>query len=262
MDIQFYKFQGTGNDFVLLDNRQGGLMLSQQEVANICDRRFGVGADGLMLLQEKTGYDFEMIYYNADGNLSSMCGNGGRCITAFAKLKGIISTKAHFLAVDGEHEAFIEGSERIFNVKLRMNDVQKIETKGKDLLINTGSPHYIKQISNVAEADVYTMGKEIRYSEDFKQNGINVNFIESTLEKGLFVRTYERGVEDETYSCGTGVTASVLAAHQMKIITAAPVEVKTLGGKLKVHFKETNAGYTDIFLEGPVKFVFEGIAYV
>eukprot|EP01133_Synstelium_polycarpum_P013118 gene13118-15426_t len=195
MDIQFYKYQGAGNDFILIDNRKKNNHLNTKEIENLCDRRFGIGADGLMLLQNHPDYDFEMIYFNADGKEGSMCGNGGRCIVAFAKFLGIIDTQTDFLAVDGPHYAKIAlaGDQ----VELQMIDVSSIEKDGNAFVLNTGSPHYVEQVSNLQQLDVYLEGKTIRNNETYKAHGINVNFIED-MGDHFFVRTFERGVEDET----------------------------------------------------------------
>lgn len=256
MTIQFYKYQGTGNDFILIDNRNMAFDRSNNAlVAKLCDRRFGIGADGLMLLQSKQGFDFEMVYYNADGNESSMCGNGGRCIVAFAKSLGLTNNKARFIATDGEHEAFINGA----IISLKMNDVNAIEKNTDFFFLNTGSPHYVQFVNKVESFDVFNEGKKIRYNERFKTQGTNVNFIEKK-ENSLFVRTYERGVEGETYSCGTGVTAAAIVAS----ITATSTSnnscaIETLGGKLNVKFNKQNENtFTDIWLEGPATFVYEG----
>ncbi|HET9057625.1 MAG TPA: diaminopimelate epimerase [Chitinophagaceae bacterium] len=256
MNIVFYKYQGTGNDFIILDNREGKYnSLTKEQIARLCHRRFGIGADGLMLLQLKKGYDFEMIYYNADGGESSMCGNGGRCLVSFANKLGIIKTKAHFIAIDGEHEAeLLTGG----SVKLKMQDVSAIE-RGKDYtLLNTGSPHCVVFKPGIKELDVYTEGKKIRYSNRFAEKGVNVNFVES--EPGnLFVRTYERGVENETLSCGTGVTAAAIAASKDDIKIECLTNVSTPGGNLNVQFdKLDDYTFRNVYLIGPANLVFEG----
>lgn len=256
MNIQFYKYQGTGNDFVLLDNRTkiyDQLLASQ--IKQICDRHFGVGADGLMLLNNKADFDFEMVYYNADGNFGSMCGNGGRCMTKFASHIGIKKNKYKFLASDGVHEAEID---LYGKVSLKMQDVDDVDFKIDHYLLNTGSPHYVKFVKNVEEMDVITEGHKIRYSKEFEEKGVNVNFIELISDDEIFVRTYERGVENETLSCGTGVTASALiSAHNEKGFNR--VEIKTKGGNLNVEFeKVSDTKFTDIWLSGPVNLVFTG----
>jgi diaminopimelate epimerase len=254
MNLNFYKYQGTGNDFIILDNRQNNISITNKELRRLCDRRFGIGADGLMLLNLKTGYDFEMVYYNSDGNESSMCGNGGRCLVKFAYDKGMHKNTYRFIAVDGEHEATI-GENGWINLK--MKDVSGIRKIYLDSIIDTGSPHYVKPTRDVRNYDVVRGGKEIRYSNGFKKEGINVNFVEGDDDR-IFVRTYERGVEDETLSCGTGVTAAALVfAHNE--VGFNRVEVKTLGGNLAVEFDKTGEEqFRNIWLCGPAEFVFKG----
>ncbi len=255
MRIDFYKYQGTGNDFIILDNRPGNFtQLTSVEIAFLCDRRFGIGADGLMLLQEKEGYDFEMVYYNADGALASMCGNGGRCLAAFAKRMNVIDKTARFLATDGFHEALVKENGW---VELKLRDVDEIEKKADYSILNTGSPHYIKWDNEVQKTDVFTEGRLIRNSPPFLKNGINVNFVQ-VHSTHLSVRTYERGVEAETFSCGTGVTAAAIAASDDKIGTQEK-KVVTPGGELNVKFnKRSDTCFEDIWLCGPAKFVFSG----
>jgi diaminopimelate epimerase len=254
MTIQFYKYQGTGNDFVIIDNRNGNVQLNTKQINHICDRRFGIGADGLMLLNTLEGYDFEMKYYNADGKESSMCGNGGRCLTRFAYDMGIHKTTYHFLAIDGEHDAEIDEHGWI---RLKMKDVNQVTDFHGDTVLNTGSPHYIKSVQNIMELDVFHEGRSIRNSKDFIAEGINVNFVEPE-NKHIIVRTYERGVEDETYSCGTGVTAAAIVfAHNEMGFNR--VEVKTKGGNLAVEFDKLNdQQFRDVWLCGPAEFVYKG----
>lgn len=255
MNLSFYKYQGTGNDFIIVDNRNNSTELSTTQVKKLCDRRFGIGADGLMLLNNKNGYDFEMIYYNADGRESSMCGNGGRCLVKFAYNIGIRKKQYHFIAVDGEHVATVEDNGWVY---LKMKDVSGIEKAHyTDAVLDTGSPHYVKHINDLQHFDVVKYGKEIRYNDDFKQKGINVNFVEQ-IDDSIFVRTYERGVEDETLSCGTGVTAAALVyAHNDNGFNH--VDVKTLGGRLAVQFdKKSENIFENIWLCGPAEFVFRG----
>ncbi|MDO4763663.1 MAG: diaminopimelate epimerase [Flavobacteriaceae bacterium] len=252
MKIHFYKYQGTGNDFIMIDNRTEFFpKQNTQLIKKICDRRFGVGGDGLILLENHQCYDFQMIYYNSDGNESTMCGNGGRCLVAFAHFLNIFERKTTFNAIDGHHEAEIQGS----IVKLKMIDVEDIQQINDDYELNTGSPHFVKYVENVENFDVYKNGYEIRNSPAYPE-GINVNFVSKIADNEIFVRTYERGVEDETYSCGTGVTASCLT--WMKNFNLDEVVVKTLGGNLKVYAEKNENGFKNIWLEGPAKQVFEG----
>lgn len=256
MTLHFYKYQGTGNDFILADNRSNHYSsLTTDQIRRLCDRRFGIGADGFMLLNQKDGYDFEMKYYNADGREGSMCGNGGRCITKFAYHLGIHRNEYKFLASDGEHEAEIDPDGI---VSLKMKDVNKITRFRTDFILNTGSPHYIKPVTEVMDIDVYKKGRDIRYSKDFEAEGINVNFVEQVSDDKIIVRTYERGVEDETYSCGTGVTAAALVYYHNEN-GFNEVEVKTLGGTLTVEFDRLGEdNYNNIWLCGPAEKVFEG----
>jgi diaminopimelate epimerase len=255
MEIQFSKYQGTGNDFVIIDNRDGSIVLSNQQIAFLCDRKFGVGSDGLIMLGTASNYDFSMAYYNADGTEGTMCGNGGRCLVQYANDHGIVKEKYHFIAIDGPHEAKIECNGWIH---LKMSDVQAVET-GEDFFVtNTGSPHYVQLVKSVENFDVVTAGKAIRYNERFRVEGVNVNFIEFN-DDHLFVRTYERGVENETYSCGTGVTASALTTHLNKL-GEHRVSIKTIGGELAVNFNNKGGGHFDhIWLQGPATFVYKGI---
>ena len=258
--IKFYKYQGTGNDFVMIDNRDLEFPKSTELIEKLCDRRFGIGGDGLILLEnddsptlkgdEKS--DFKMVYFNSDGNESTMCGNGGRCIVAFAHFLDIFEDQTTFDAIDGLHKAEIKNG----IVKLKMIDVIDINTGGEDLVMNTGSPHYVKYVEMLNNYNVFKNGNEIRNSPTYKAEGINVNFVEALSDKEIFVRTYERGVEDETYSCGTGVTASALTFMDKNNQTS--VAVKVLGGKLKVYAEKNGAGFSDIWLEGPASQVFSG----
>lgn len=252
--MKFYKYQGAGNDFIMIDNRTEEFPVSLSLVASLCDRKFGIGADGLILLQNHSDADFKMVYFNADGNESSMCGNGGRCIVAFAKDLQILSNNyTHFQAIDGLHAAKMEGAE----IHLQMINVEEIYYSNDDMILNTGSPHYVKFISEgIQSYDVYNEGKAIRYSTSFVEEGINVNFVQIEGQN-IIVRTYERGVENETLSCGTGVTAAAIATYiQHGFI---PQKVQTLGGDLKVHFEVPSKNkFENIWLVGPAKKVFEG----
>lgn len=256
MKFTFYKYQGTGNDFIILDDfNETAPVLTTKQIAHLCHRQFSIGADGLMYLGKRDGYDFNMQYFNSDGNPSTMCGNGGRCLVKFAHQMGIHKSSYHFYAVDGEHEAEIDTDG---TVSLRMKDVDRVEVHGSYSIVNTGSPHFVKFATDVEEVDVVTTGRDIRFSNSFAKEGINVNFVETLDEDRIFVRTYERGVEDETLSCGTGVTAAaLLAAHNDKGFNR--VEVKTKGGNLSVEFdKIDDDHFENVWLCGPAEFVFKG----
>ena len=253
MKFPFQKYQATGNDFVIVDNRDGKYSFTTEQIQNVCDRKFGVGADGIMLIEKDASLDFNLIYYNADGS-ASLCGNGSRAAVKMASSLGMLNGKAKFNAYDGLHEATLLPNG---NVRLKMNDVNEVKKWGDDFFINTGSPHFIQFISNGMDFPVFDTGRKIRYSDPFKPGGTNANFVELMSDNCIFVRTYERGVENETLSCGTGVTAAALAASFHKY--SSPVNVKTLGGELSVEFNLRHDGsFTDIFLVGPAKMVFEG----
>ena len=255
MEIPFYKYQGTGNDFIMIDNRQHLFNKNDSKlVAQLCDRKFGIGADGLILLEEHPTLDFSMVYYNADGNLSSMCGNGGRCIAHLAKNLGIVSSETKFEAIDGLHSAEVHGD----IVSLKMNDVKNIQITEDGVFLDTGSPHHVTIVKGLDEFPVYTEGVKVRYNI-YGNAGANINFVEPLDENVFKVRTYERGVEDETLSCGTGVTAVALAMFELGKATTENITLRTPGGELKVRFKKSSNGYTDVFLEGPATFVFKGI---
>jgi diaminopimelate epimerase len=255
MEITFYKYQGTANDFVMIDNRDGHFdAANQQLVAFLCERRLGIGADGLILLQDREGYDFEMVYFNADGRLGSMCGNGGRCTVAFARQLGVITDKAFFLAADGDHYATITAGGL---VSLKMNDVRAIECAEGYYYLNTGSPHYVAFVDQLGDYEVFQKGRAIRYNDRFRAEGTNVNFAQlPQAQEALFVRTYERGVEDETFSCGTGVTATAIAASFQGL--SSPVKIRTLGGELEVAFNREGEQVNNIYLTGPAQRVFTG----
>jgi diaminopimelate epimerase len=253
MEISFYKYQGTGNDFVMIDDRDCHFPEARLDlVQQLCNRKFGIGADGLILIRNRSGYDFEMIYFNADGS-QSMCGNGARCAVSFAKQLGIIGEKANFLAIDGPHTAQITDD----LVALGMSDVDQILEYQSDFFVNTGSPHHVRFVEDVWQYPVFEEGAKIRYSETYQPKGTNVNFV-TQKENGLIeVRTYERGVEDETLSCGTGVTACALVFGTQHDLDT--VKIKTPGGCLSVRFKKLEDGrLREITLIGPTKQVFSG----
>lgn len=254
MQIEFYKYHGTGNDFIILDNRTNQYEgLSELEIKSMCHRRFGIGADGLMMLCIEEGYDFRMKYYNADGKEGSMCGNGGRCLVQFAYDMGIKKDTYHFIAVDGPHDAVIKINGLI---GLKMQDVNSIQLNDTDVILNTGSPHFIRFVDNIKTVDVFTEGRTIRNSDAYKEHGINVNFVEKQ-EHSIKLRTYERGVEDETLSCGTGATAAAIAYATQLGVNKVPIEVQ--GGLLEVEFNRLSENEcNEIWLTGPAKYVFSG----
>ncbi|TDB68193.1 diaminopimelate epimerase [Arundinibacter roseus] len=253
--IQFVKYQGTGNDFILLDDRNETFPVSKELIAHLCHRRFGIGADGLILLKNAEGYDFRMVYFNADGAEGSMCGNGGRCTVRFAHDLGIFAENTRFIAVDGAHEAVADSEV----IKLKMSPVKGLQKQESYDFLNTGSPHYVTFVDEVAKTEVVTLGRTIRYGDIFGPlGGTNVNFVEVVSDNHLKVRTYERGVEDETYSCGTGVTACALSSHA-HFGWQGPVTIDTPGGSLCVTFQEIAPEvYDSIYLIGPAKRVFNG----
>ena len=259
MQINFSKYQGTGNDFVLIDNRKNVIDPNDTSLISLlCHRKFGIGADGLMLLEDSEEYDFTMRYFNSDGKEASMCGNGGRCIVAFAHQIGIIKNNTQFIAIDGVHQANLQDVSATLTVSLKMQDVSQIEQGDHNFYLNTGSPHYVEFLENQNDLDVYQKGHAIRYSKRFAKEGTNVNFV-TIHQDYLQVTTYERGVEDETLSCGTGVVASALCASITKGNTSGTFKVQTKGGKLSVHYQRNNQNqFSNIWLEGPATLVFNG----
>lgn len=255
MTHNFYKYQGTGNDFVLLDNRHKKINKNDKKLINfLCDRRFGIGADGLILLENHDDLDFRMVYFNADGNESSMCGNGGRCLVAFAKFLGIIDKKTTFEAIDGIHHASIIDD----IVKLQMQDVKNVEKFDNHVFLNTGSPHHVQFESELENFNIKQEGANIRYGKPYNEAGSNVNFVKKINDDAFAVRTYERGVEDETLSCGTGVTAVALAMNYIGETEKNLITLKTEGGDLQVSFEKDNNSYKNVWLIGPAKQVFKG----
>jgi diaminopimelate epimerase len=257
LNLTFFKYQGTGNDFIMLDGRSKKFVLPTETQINLlCHRQFGIGADGLIVITKSKLADFEMLYFNADGKPGSMCGNGGRCTISFAKYLGIIKNKTNFIAYDGLHSGSIDDKKTI---TLKMSDVAGINKIGKDYELNTGSPHYIQFCNSVAQLDVFNEGKKIRYNKVYQEKGINVNFVE-ILKNELYVRTYERGVENETLSCGTGVTASAIAyATLQKQKKSFNIKIKTPGGNLKVSFTTSDFHhFKEIYLSGPAEQVYQG----
>jgi len=275
LKIHFHKYQATGNDFILIDNRSGEYRLSIEQIQFLCDRKFGIGADGLMLIEKHPTADFNLVYYNSDGS-QSLCGNGSRAAVKMAASLGLVKGKTTFNAYDGIHEAELLPNDI---VRLKMSNVNHVESLDPDFFLNTGSPHYIRFTDKIENFPVYEEGKKIRYSDSYKPGGTNVNFVSLQPGNQIFVRTYERGVENETLSCGTGVTAAALAASLKGY--SSPVKIKTPGGDLSVEFKSGHNGknhhitgsnssvsasltrqpdtFEDIFLVGPAKMVFQGV---
>ena len=224
-------------------------------IEKLCDRRFGIGADGLILLENDDETNFKMVYYNSDGNQSSMCGNGGRCIVAFAKFLKVIDNETTFIATDGLHQATILENGI---VALQMKDVSEIKITSDYTFLNTGSPHHIILVDDLGNYDVRTNGSQIRYSDLYGKDGSNINFVKQISNNHFALRTYERGVEDETLSCGTGATATAIAMHATKKTNSNEINLNVQGGKLKVTFEPKENGYENVFLIGPATFVFEG----
>lgn len=257
MDIQFAKYQGAGNDFILLDNRSGQLPdLNQSQIESLCNRHKGIGADGLIIIHSDTHSDFRMQYFNADGRESSLCGNGGRCAVAFAYHHKIIGRKTSFQAIDGLHTAQYYDPTKI---ELKMQDVKEIHQLGSDFTLNTGSPHYVKMVKGIDQIQVLQEGAALRYDKRFQPDGLNINFVEKLSPTHYKIRTYERGVEGETLACGTGTVAAALVMHH----SGASEKETTLffdapGGALTVSFQENEAQYNTIYLTGPAQFVFSG----
>lgn len=256
MKLTFYKYQGTGNDFILVDNRLFKIGKNDtKKIAHWCNRKFGIGADGFILLENHPKYDFRMVYFNADGNESTMCGNGGRCMTSFAKFLKIIDNKATFEAIDGLHEAEINNG----IVSLKMQDVNQVEAHKNFTFLDTGSPHHVEIQEDIENLNVKKEGSKIRFSDMYKAHGCNVNFVAPTAFLNTFkVRTYERGVEDETFSCGTGVTAVAISMNAVKRTNGQHIKLQTLGGDLEVKFEVNDGKYSNIWLIGPAEQVFKG----
>lgn len=253
MKFSFVKYQGTGNDFVMLDNMDGKYnAMTITQIQAVCDRKKGIGADGLIKISNHLDYDFEVEYYNSDGS-QSFCGNGARCSVAFAKELGVITDKAVFMAIDGVHKAALTGED----ISIEMLPVQSVNRDGEDYILDTGSPHYIRLTE--ADLDIVSLGKQIRYSATYAEKGINVNSLKTLTEGVIGVATYERGVEDETLSCGTGVTACALVYYRLHPEQQGAVQVITKGGKLSVSAERDQNGFKNIWLSGPAKRVFDGV---
>lgn len=256
MHIKFYKYQGTGNDFVMIDNRLDTFPKNDVRlIERLCHRRFGIGADGLILLENHLDTDFKMVYYNSDGNQSTMCGNGGRCLVAFAKKLDIISNATTFMAIDGLHHAWVNADEL---VSLQMIDVNEISIENDYSYLNTGSPHHVQIVDDLVNYDVKEKGSTIRYGNLYGKEGSNVNFVKKVNDNTFALRTYERGVEDETLACGTGATAVAIAMHVTAQTADNTITIDVEGGELVVSFEAKNNKYSNVVLTGPAEFVFEG----
>lgn len=255
MQLKFYKYQGTGNDFVIIDGMKEAINLTNEQVAKLCDRKFGIGADGLMIMAPSEVADFKMVYYNSDGNQSTMCGNGGRCISSFAQHMGYVEDSTTFDAIDGLHQAKLLPNGI---VELEMINVDSVQCEKSVFVLNTGSPHYVS-FTEDRDVDIVKFGKEIRYSDTYKEEGINVNVV-NRLKDSIAIKTYERGVEDETLSCGTGVTAAAIASViKSELMGSQTIPVKAKGGELYVKFNRKGEFlFEDIWLCGPTKMVFKG----
>ncbi len=257
MEYKFYKYQGTGNDFIMMDNRDTVFPKNNTKlISHLCNRRFGIGADGLILLENDDVADFRMVYYNSDGNESTMCGNGGRCIVAFAKWLGIIGNETEFMAIDWRHHAVIDENGI---VSLHMKDVNTVSVYENYVFLDTGSPHHVELVENLDTFDVNGVGANIRYSGLYGDKGSNVNFVSQAGADKFSVRTYERGVEAETLSCGTGVTAVAVAMKVLGNTNDSKITLITPGGDLTVSFQQEGKQFSDIYLTGPATFVFNGV---
>jgi len=260
MQLEFYKYQGTGNDFVMIDNRSEFFPKENvQLIAHLCDRRFGIGGDGLILLENDSETDFKMVYYNSDGNQSSMCGNGGRCLVAFAKKLNVISDSCTFIATDGLHHASV-ANDGI--VSLQMIDVSKVKIAEDYVFLNTGSPHHVQLVDDLENYNIKENGAAIRYGSLYGAAGSNINFVKKINEDTFALRTYERGVEDETLSCGTGATAAAIAMNATGKTNSTSIHLNVEGGKLEVSFDKKDEKFTNVFLKGPAEFVFRGVIEV
>ena len=256
MQLEFYKYQGTGNDFVMVDNRSEFFPKKDIKlIEKLCDRRFGIGGDGLILLENDSVTDFKMVYYNSDGNQSSMCGNGGRCLVAFAKKLNVIQNNTTFIATDGLHHATITDNGL---VSLQMIDVTKVKINPEYVYMNTGSPHHVQIVEDLENYDIKGNGARIRYGDLYGKEGSNINFVKQIDKNTFSLRTYERGVEDETLSCGTGATAVAIAMNVLGKTNDSSVNLNVQGGKLIVSFDKNDSIFTQVTLKGPAEFVFKG----
>jgi len=253
MEVDFYKFQGTGNDFIMIDDREESFDMNDESlIKSLCERRFGIGADGLILLRNHENYSFEMIFFNSTGAKSTFCGNGGRCVLSFAHFLEIFEEKCEFMAFDGVHEGIVKGD----MVSLKMADVTEVNVREDSVVLDTGSPHLVKVVENVKSINVMNKGKKLRFSNEFGDYGINVNFAE--VNDGISIRTYERGDEIESLSCGTGSVATAIALYEIEKIDVTNVSINTTGGTLEVSFQHDGKSYVNIWLSGEASMVYSG----
>lgn len=253
MEVKFSKYQGTGNDFIMINNMDKKVSLSQGQIQFLCDRKLGVGADGVILIEPHESADFYVNYFNSDGS-QSFCGNGSRCSVAYSKTQNIFSgNKCSFSAIDGIHKGQILDDRKI---KVSMGDVFGVEDVKGDFVLDTGSPHYVQLCDDISNLDILTKAHEIRYNERFSESGINVNFVQNN-NGSISMRTYERGVENETLSCGTGVTAVALSMSNRQ--GNQEVKIRTQGGELFVSFHANSDQFTNVSLTGPVVSVYKGL---
>lgn len=257
--IKFYKYHGAGNDFILINVRDNKLTLSKGEIATLCHRRYGIGADGLMLLGSAKGYDFRMQYFNADGGEVAMCGNGARVITLFARHMGVTGDRLSFIASDGPHSATILSDDgTVGSITVELIDVEHVKEESDYTFMNTGVPHHVIFTDDLDGEDVVGRGRAIRMDKKLYPEGVNVNFVQIKDEKTICVRTYERGVEDETLACGTGIAASVIATILRSETSIQTIDVEALGGRLSVSIERDGTAIRNILLSGPAERVFEG----
>ena len=253
MEVDFYKFQGTGNDFIMIDDREESFDMNDESlIKSLCERRFGIGADGLILIRNHENYSFEMIFFNSTGAKSTFCGNGGRCVLSFAHFLEIFEEKCEFMAFDGVHEGSVKGD----MVSLKMADVSEVNVREDSVVLDTGSPHLVKVVENVKSINVMNKGKKLRFSNEFGDYGINVNFAE--VNDGISIRTYERGDEIESLSCGTGSVATAIALYEIEKIDNTNVSINTTGGTLEVSFHDDGKSYVNIWLSGEASMVYSG----
>lgn len=254
MFLQFYKYQGAGNDFIFIDNRDATFPVEKgASISGWCDRHFGIGADGLIFIEEDENTDFRMVFFNPDGS-QTMCGNGARCAVAFAKKLGIIEDEATFMACDGIHKARINEDA---TVALGMLDVEKIDVFENHVFVNTGTAHHVELVKNLERYPVVSTGRKLRY-ELYGEEGSNINFVEQKDQHTFYIRTYEKGVEDETLACGTGITAAAIAMHKTGKTNESVVNFLAKGGNLMVCFDVVEGVYQHVVLTGPARFVYKG----